>query len=469
VDASFVDTINGVLTRILNYQAELLIRSEEVHRRFTEVVLDGGGLYEIAGLLSTILGLPVTILGAGGSVLASAGMVPQVTLSSEEGENGEGERLLYALGSAAQVTSPGSGQHAILQRKVLAGRDGAARVLQRSIKTGRLHYGEIVVWETGEEVKESDLAAIEHAATVAALAILKARAVSEVELRFRNDFLNDLLSGNIRDRAALLARAELFGWRLSGPYAVITAELHGDEIPGRPGQSETHGSRNGAAERNLEPSTALETARRLGRLVYDTARRLDPGVITWSKTDSVVVLCSLPANAGAPEAKRRAAWLAEQLQKQVTLDDGLTWTWGVGGFYPDLLDLHKAYGEARLAASIGRLVGEPGKLNHYDEMGVYRLLHHFPEPQQLEEFARQALGPVLDYDAQRNGQLLLTVEKYLACDRNLALAARELCLHYNTVKYRVQKADTLLSGALHNPHRRLELELALKALKLRGD
>src|SRR5689334_7205971 len=63
LDASFVDVINAVLTRILNYQAELLIRSEEIHRRFTDVVLDGGGLAEIAGLLSGILSKPITILG----------------------------------------------------------------------------------------------------------------------------------------------------------------------------------------------------------------------------------------------------------------------------------------------------------------------------------------------------------------------------------------------------------------------
>src|SRR5947209_8672344 len=51
-DASFVDLINAVLTRILNFQAELMMRSEEIHQRFTNVVLDGGGLSEIAGLLS---------------------------------------------------------------------------------------------------------------------------------------------------------------------------------------------------------------------------------------------------------------------------------------------------------------------------------------------------------------------------------------------------------------------------------
>src|SRR5437868_129150 len=37
VDASFVDLINVVLTRILNFQAELLLRSEQIHQHFTSV------------------------------------------------------------------------------------------------------------------------------------------------------------------------------------------------------------------------------------------------------------------------------------------------------------------------------------------------------------------------------------------------------------------------------------------------
>jgi purine catabolism regulator len=117
---------------------------------------------------------------------------------------------------------------------------------------------------------------------------------------------------------------------------------------------------------------------------------------------------------------------------------------------------------------MGRLVGQPGGLNYYDDMGVYRLLHQFPEPDRLLEFAERVLQPMLNYDARHNGHLLATIEAYLSCERNIAHTARILSVHYNTVKYRVQQADELLEGGLHNPHRRLELEMAIKALKMHG-
>lgn len=447
-DASFVDLINVVLTRILNFQAELLLRSEEIHKRFTSVVLEGGGLTEIADLLSSILDKPVTIFDVDGDVLASAPRDRHALLDYRISD------LAPAAGNQPpEIRDPQ--WHGLLQRKVLRDPTGEIRAVQRSIRTGRLHYGEIVVWETGAPIKETDLMAMDHASTVAALALSKSRAVSQVELRFRNDFLNDLLSGNIRDLAALPGRAQALGWRLHGPYAIIMVEIEGLQ--------ETHDS---AGE--SKAGSILETARRIGRMVADTALRLDPEIIVWSKLDSVVLLCPLPSNANAPEARKRATWLATQLRGQVLLDDNLNWTWGIGGFYPGLLDLHKAYSEARLAVDMGRIIGQPGGLNHYDDMGVYRLLHQFPEPSRLLEFATRVLQPMLDYDARHGGQLLATIEAYLSCERNLARTARQLSVHYNTVKYRVQRADTLLEGGLHNSHRRLELELAIKALKLHG-
>lgn len=455
LDASFVDLINVVLTRILNYQAESLLRSEEIHQRFTSIVLEGGGLSEIASLLSSFLDKPVAIYGADGDILASSSPGWYTSRLGAFQEDGNGKKLPQRLAPANSNPTVRPNQLGLLERKVLHDSDGETLVIQRSIRTGRLHYGEIIVWETGAPVKEKDLMAVDHASTVAALALSKSRAVSEVELRFRNDFLNDLLAGNIHDRDTLPARAKIFGWRLHASYSVIVAEIEGLQTTYEP-------------EYEGQTNSMLETARRIGRLLADTALRLDADVITWSKIDSMVFLCPLPPKTGEQEARKRATWLATQLHQHVLPDDNLTWTWGIGGFYPDLLDLHKSYSEAKLATAMGRLVGQPGGLNHYDDMGVYRLLHQFPEPARLLEFATQVLQPLLDHDAKHRGQVLATVEEYLSCERNLALTARRLSLHYNTAKYRVQKADQLLGGVLHNPDRRLELELAMKALKLHG-
>src|SRR5688572_17615716 len=54
-DASFNEIIQAVLTVILNNQSALLERSAAIHDRFTNIVLSGGGLREIAEALAELV------------------------------------------------------------------------------------------------------------------------------------------------------------------------------------------------------------------------------------------------------------------------------------------------------------------------------------------------------------------------------------------------------------------------------
>src|SRR5436190_20591955 len=69
----FDDVLNEVLTELLNRQAAVLARSEEVHRALVSVVLEGGGLEDLVAELARILGGPVMVTNPDGRVVARAG------------------------------------------------------------------------------------------------------------------------------------------------------------------------------------------------------------------------------------------------------------------------------------------------------------------------------------------------------------------------------------------------------------
>src|SRR3954449_3853787 len=66
----FDDVLHEVLSELLNRQAAVLARSEEVHRALVSVVLDGGGLSDLATELARILGVPVMVATPDGRVMA---------------------------------------------------------------------------------------------------------------------------------------------------------------------------------------------------------------------------------------------------------------------------------------------------------------------------------------------------------------------------------------------------------------
>src|SRR5258708_38123228 len=72
-DVPWVDLMAPLLERIINAEHSRLKQSMAIHRRFTELVLDGKGLDEIAKTLSDLLGSAVVIEDATFHLLAHAG------------------------------------------------------------------------------------------------------------------------------------------------------------------------------------------------------------------------------------------------------------------------------------------------------------------------------------------------------------------------------------------------------------
>jgi PucR family transcriptional regulator, purine catabolism regulatory protein len=73
---------------------------------------------------------------------------------------------------------------------------------------------------------------------------------------------------------------------------------------------------------------------------------------------------------------------------------------------------------------------------------------------------------LLDYDGKHHASLVRTLEVYLRRDRNMAAAARELFVHYNTLRYRLQQISSLLGGLDRHGTSRLSLEVAVHGMKL---
>jgi purine catabolism regulator len=98
------------------------------------------------------------------------------------------------------------------------------------------------------------------------------------------------------------------------------------------------------------------------------------------------------------------------------------------------------------------------------DLGFERLILRLP-PEELQAFVRDQIGPLVEQDAHGDGDLCATLEVFLGLG-NAAESARRLFIHYNTMKYRLQRIADLLGVDLHEPRSRLSLALALEARRL---
>jgi purine catabolism regulator len=123
------------------------------------------------------------------------------------------------------------------------------------------------------------------------------------------------------------------------------------------------------------------------------------------------------------------------------------------------------YEEARKAINVAKSFHVVGRIVHFDDFGIYRILYS-TKHDEMTKFAADYYTPLASYDAENNTQLLDTIEKYFECNGNISKVAKALYTHYNTIVYRIERISKITGMDLDDPEHRLNLQMALKVGKI---
>ncbi|MBA9006555.1 MULTISPECIES: PucR family transcriptional regulator [Thermomonospora] len=441
-DVGFDDILNQVLTDILNRQAAVLARTEEVHRALVQIVLGGGGLQEVVDEVAALLEVAVVAMDGDRRMLAGSGPEDQLQamLDWDGPEHASGPVL--------------SGRH--LMVPVLA---------------GGFDHGRIIAHRPAGGLRETDVVGIlERAATVAALLITKQQAVAAVESKYRADFLRDVLAGRAGEDDGIIAHCAGFGWDLDRPMAVLVAELDDRGAEGRGRGEPAGGGARSARGRGDDERMVQE---RLAQAWTTVVRRHDRRGAVVSFAHEVVAIVGAggpggdgPAGSAAPDpavlVKEATAVFCEPHGQRRTFSTGISRT------VTSPAGLPEAYEQAVKAVRVGRQMHGAGARAHFDQLGVYRLLSLVSDPAELHVFVRETLGELATDDDPEAVDLRRTLQVLLDTNLNVAETARQLHFHYNTLRYRIGKLERMLGPFTEDAHLRLNLTLALHVLRMRG-
>jgi sugar diacid utilization regulator len=376
-----------------------LQRSMDIHERLTRVAVSGEGQPGIAKALHELTGMPVAIEDRYGNLSAWAG---------------PGKPSPYPKESFAKR------EHLLrrLMRDSKPVRDGERLVLLASPR--RDVIGVLALVDPGRRADHADLVALEHGATVLSMELARLRGIADTELRLRRDLVHDLLDGT--DDASALSRAEALDYDLRRPHRVVIVE-------GR-GRARAHDALLGAVRR------AMRKTRQAGL------------VETWSGDVAIVT-------AG------QADW--EQLRRAIVADLGGQCHIGVGGTCARPSELPRSLREAGLALRLQKTLLPGSGACEYPRLGIFRMLAAIPDLTDVEEFVREWLGSLLDYDVRRKAELVRTLTQYLEHGGNYDATAAELSVHKSTLKYRLQRIRELTGVELNDPDVHFNLQLATRA------
>lgn len=280
---------------------------------------------------------------------------------------------------------------------------------------------------------------LKRATAACALEFAKQTAVLDAREQPRGEFVASLLVGDLPDPQLVEHRAAAWGLRLGTMHNVLAL---------RPVARDDTPQNHARLDRRLEEVLAWH----LG---------VDAHALPFRALNGTAALV-LPVERFG-DARALANWAA-RLHRQLATEWGAPGlSAGLGRVQPGLGGIRVAYQGALWALDLGERLFGPGRLTQLQELGVYQLLLALQRTPDLADFCQELLGPLLDYDRQKQTDLVATLDAYLAARNSPSETAARLHLHRNTVLYRLRRIRELLGRDPDDPEQRLSLQLALRA------
>jgi purine catabolism regulator len=316
--------------------------------------------------------------------------------------------------------------------------------------------GEVLGWimiiPAQRPLGEFDSVALEHASTVFGLEFMKQQALFEVEVRWKGDLIDDLLAG--KASADLEKRARGLGIILNEPFICMYFDL--DRFA------------RYIKDYQLSEGEVQKIKERMYQALSSVVKSFVPAAFISLKSAEFIVFLNIP-DFEPKSSLEMAGKIAESFQAWLRrFYPGLSVSVAISGIASTSEAMGVSLLEAQRVLKLYHQARRYGGIFFTEELGVDRLLLQFPSSRELLLFAENILGPVLEHDRTTNNDLVGTLAAYCANNRNFGETARDLHMHQNTVRYRIERINELLGEVMLKPEGWFNIELALRILRLQG-
>jgi PucR family transcriptional regulator, purine catabolism regulatory protein len=427
--AHFVDIAKSVNERIAETNMAMVQRALDIHKVLTGVVLEGGGLKELARRLAELVGHSISIENAQFEAIVTVNLgVTDEARRYTQAHKRTDPRLVAALedrGILPQIRRE-------LRPQQLPPMPDVGLEMERILAPVVVHgaiYGYLWIIADHHSLSEIDRMAIESGSTIAALIMLYQESIQNAEASLKGSLLARLISGEpVRD-TILHDQSLRYGVDLRAPFVVaILAPAS-------------------------QPLTPARLYRGANQLVNDRAW---PAVVGQFAGETVMLL-------QAPDATQAPEQQLVKALRSASGDEALHAAFSAPLRGPE--QVPAAYRQARDVLAICGRLGWSAPAVAFGELGYVHTLYA-AGPASLQTNPDVAI--LRRFDDEKHPDLLLTLEAYLDAGGNGVRAAERLHIHRSTLNYRLVRIHAIIGSDLADAQTRTNLLVALKLMRLFG-
>ncbi|WP_243357039.1 PucR family transcriptional regulator [Bacillus litorisediminis] len=181
----YMDITHAVMEQIIDKQASLLRRSEEIYKDLTSLVLDNRGIQAVADKVSSLLKSPIWLVDKAGEIIVCSPATVRESLSSD---------LHF-----------------------------------RNITVDQQVEGKLLIEKN--VLDDFELVCIEQARLVFSLELMRRKTAMETEMKLRGDFIDELLSGLLLSKQVIINKGTQLGLKPELVWEIAIVEYERDKNP----------------------------------------------------------------------------------------------------------------------------------------------------------------------------------------------------------------------------------------------
>jgi len=262
-----------------------------------------------------------------------------------------------------------------------------------------------------------------------------------------NNFMKEIILGNINISEEITNRAMLYGYNKKKSYYSLVVDI--DDF------------------RKYITTNNIEDEKRIWEIKITIQHIIDSIMYKYNKkhlfmveSDSFYLMIPV---VNMTRITSDITIITEEIKRDVSQKiKGLTVSIGIGGVCAELKDCRMTFFTAQKALEILKREGKTNYISNYKELGVYRLFFDMSKFDEMENLFNETLFKLQEYDEKSSSNLLETLSLYFDENRNLGKAAEKMYIHRNTMKYRVKRIQEILNCDLKDEKTVFNITLCLK-------
>ena len=153
--------------------------------------------------------------------------------------------------------------------------------------------------------------------------------------------------------------------------------------------------------------------------------------------------------------KRRLEWLGFSHKEYII---------GVSNIYNRLKNLDKSIQESLYAFKHSKTYKK--EISFFKKIGLNRVFIPILDNPWVKKYYNEVIEPLIKYDKSNDSELLKTAIKYIENNGDIKTTAEELFQHGNTVRYRIDKINKIISAHCKDEHFYEELAVGVRIYTL---